>query len=84
MQLGTWIMVFVCIAWFVLFGYFTARDLRTETTKKEMLQNGQELDPFLFSGEKARAEAREQYETDPFAKKYFDENGITPYLTRKE
>ena len=35
---------------------------------------------FLFTGEKARAEAKALYAEDPVAKQFFDENGITPFL----
>lgn len=80
MQVGTWIMLFVCITWLVLFVLFTMKDLREESKKSEILDRGEALDPFLFTGEKARAEAKALYAEDPVAKQFFDENGITPFL----
>lgn len=80
MGVTTWIMVLVCAAWLVLFLAFTARDLKSESRKREALAAGEEIDPFLFSGEKARQEAREMYLRDAQARNYFDEQGITPFL----
>lgn len=73
-------MLGVCFAWFGLFAYFTIQDLRHEEKKNEILASGEPLDPFLFTGEKARREAREQYLNDPVAKDYLDEMGVTPFL----
>jgi len=84
MKLGTWVMLGVCIAWFVLFIRFTYRDLRDESRKTAILASKEPLDPFLFSGEKARTEAREQYEKDPVAREYFDATGVTPFLKPEE
>jgi len=84
MQVGTWLMLMVCLIWFGCFIYFTAKDLGDEGKKSAIIASGEPLDPYLFSGEKARAEARALYGKDPVVKKYFDENGITPFLTRPE
>ena len=80
MQIGTWIMLFVSIAWLALFVVFTVKDLREEGKKSAILDSGQPLDPFKFSGEKARVEAKVLYAKDPVARHYMDENGITPFL----
>lgn len=80
MQIGTWMMLFVSIAWMVLFLLFTAKDLREEGEKSAILASGETLDPFRFSGEKARTEARELYAKDPVARRFMDENEITPFL----
>lgn len=80
MEFMTILMLVICFAWFGLFLYFTFQDLRREEKKSAILASGEPLDPFLFSGEKARAEAREQYLADPVAKEYLDEMGVTPFL----
>ena len=46
MQIGTWIMLFVSIAWLALFVVFTVKDLREEGKKSAILDSGQPLDPF--------------------------------------
>ncbi len=73
-------MLGVCFLWFGCFLYFTIQDLRHEEKKTAILASGEPLDPFLFTGEKARAEAREQYLKDPVAREYLDEIGVTPFL----
>lgn len=83
MQIGTWIMLLVSLAWIGLFMAFTIKDLKGEGKKNEKIAAGEPLDPFMFSGERARSEARELYEKDPLARAYFDENDITPFLTVK-
>lgn len=77
----TWLMVIVVLVWAVLFLYFTMHDLKCERTKEEILASGKELDPFLFTGEKARAEAREAYlNNDKVLKHYFDEQDVVKFL----
>ena len=77
----TWVMVGVVLLWSALFIYFTVRDLKCEATKSKILAEGKDLDPFLFTGEKARAEAREAYQAgDPVIKKYFDEQDLAKFL----
>ena len=49
-------MLFASIAWLALFAVFTVKDLREEGKKNAILDSGQPLDLFKFSGEKARAE----------------------------
>jgi len=77
----TWLMVIVVLVWTALFLYFTFHDLKCEKQKEEILAAGEELDPFLFTGEKARAEAREAYlNNDKVLKHYFDEQDVVKFL----
>lgn len=83
MQGGTLLMLAVCVVWFGCFVAFTARDLQEESKKTHLIVQGKSLDPFLFSGEKARKEASVLYQTDPVAKKYFKEIEIEEFLGEK-
>lgn len=77
----TWLMVIVVLVWSGIFIYLTINDLRCENHKSSVLAAGEEVDPFQFSGEKARAEAREAYvNNDPVLKKYFEEQDIVKFL----
>ena len=77
----TWLMVIVVLVWTALFLYFTMHDLRCESKKEEILSKGEDLDPFLFTGERARAEAREAYlNNDKVLKHYFDEQDVVKFL----
>ena len=80
MSISAWIMVAVCVVWFVLFLAFTARDLKGEDQKSAIAADGRETDPFMFTGERAREEARESYLHDVRVRKYFEEQGIVPFL----
>ncbi len=80
MSISAWVMVGVCVVWFVLFFVFTAKDLKGESLKGSLAAEEKETDPFMFTGAKAREEARESYLRDMRVKKYFDEQGITPFL----
>lgn len=59
MSISAWIMVAVCVVWFVLFLAFTARDLKGEDQKSAIAADGRETDPFMFTGERARGGERE-------------------------
>ena len=77
----TWLMVVVVLIWSVIFISLTINDLKCENHKSALLAEGKEVDPFEFSGEKARAEAREAYlNNDPVLKKYFEEQDIVKFL----
>lgn len=80
MSISAWIMVAVCVAWVVLFLAFTVRDLREEDKKSAIAAEGKEVDPFMFTGERAREEARASYLNDVRVRKYFEEQGIVSFL----
>lgn len=79
---GTYLMLLVCFVWFVAFLYTLYVDLRDEERKNEAIaQHGEDgLDPFLFSGERARQEATDMYLKDPVCREFFDEKGVTKFL----
>ncbi len=77
----TWFMVGIVFIWTAIFLALTVRDLKCEAKKEEVLSKGEDLDPYLFSGEKARAEARDAYlNNDPVLKPFFEELGIVKFL----
>lgn len=80
MVFGTYMMLGVCLGWFVALFWFLFRDLRGEREKAELLAKGVPPDPFHLSGEKARAEARAAYLNDPVIRQYFEEIDIVPFL----
>lgn len=80
MVLGTYMMLGVCLVWFVALFWFLFRDLRGEREKSELMAKGVPPDPFHFSGERARAEAREAYLEDAVVRQYFEEIDIVPFL----
>ncbi len=68
--MGTYVMLVVVFAWWAFFLYITFNDIGVEKKKfLQMKSNNGKLDPFLFSGEKARKEFLEYLEKHPETKK---------------
>lgn len=69
----TYIGVLIALSVWALFIHFVIKDLKREIEKLKLIEAGKELNPFMFSGEKAKKELEEFVKRYPEVRKDVEE-----------